>query len=426
MKTQSLLIFLIIIAVSLSACTVNPATNKISETTIPVPIQTVTVVYPDLNIELPKIDRHPSAYIQPLTKLNFIPSYHPDRTDNWQVDLRGKDLSNLDLKSKESDLFYADFDSRTIWPKPNMLPDAFDIQQILKLGMNPGMGIHQLHTQGITGRGVGIGIIDQTLLVDHKEYGSQLRLYEELDDIQGGWMMTQMHGPAVASIAVGKTVGVAPESDLYYIATGNCHRSLNEPMDFSCIARGIRRILEINQALPEENKIRVISIANGWSEGVSGYEEVTSAVEEAKNAGLFIICSSVENIHGFKFHGLGRSPLSDPDSFESYEPGIWWANQYYEGQRFTDRLLVPMDSRTTASPSGIDEYVFYRSGGWSWSIPYIAGVYALAVQVDSTITPNRFWETALETGEFIQLQYHEETFAFGPIINPVALITALK
>ena len=30
-----------------------------------------------------------------------------------------------------------------------------------------------------------------------------------------------MHGPAVASIAVGKTVGVAPEADLYYISSVN-------------------------------------------------------------------------------------------------------------------------------------------------------------------------------------------------------------
>ena len=29
----------------------------------------------------------------------------------------------------------------------------------------------------------------------------------------------QMHGPAVSSIAVGKTVGVAPEADLYYIGS---------------------------------------------------------------------------------------------------------------------------------------------------------------------------------------------------------------
>lgn len=39
-----------------------------------------------------------------------------------------------------------------------------------------------------TGRGVGIAIIDLTLLVDHQEYSGQLRLYEETDDIVGGWL----------------------------------------------------------------------------------------------------------------------------------------------------------------------------------------------------------------------------------------------
>jgi subtilisin family serine protease len=93
----------------------------------------------------------------------------------------------------------------------------------MELGKNPGLDIRQLHEQGITGRGVGIAIIDQTLLVDHQEYVNQLRLYEEGSDIQGGWLQTQMHGPAVASIAVGKTTGVAPEADLFYIATSMCN-----------------------------------------------------------------------------------------------------------------------------------------------------------------------------------------------------------
>jgi len=62
-----------------------------------------------------------------------------------------------------------------------------------------------------------------------------------------------------------------------------------------------------------------------------------------------------------------------------------------------------MDSRTTASFTGISEYVFYREGGWSWSIPYIAGLYALAAQVDPEIPPERFWSLAMETGRTIEL-----------------------
>jgi hypothetical protein len=103
---------------------------------------------------------------------------------------------------------------RTIWPA--RLPEGFDVARVMDLGKNPGLGLRALHARGITGAGVGIGIIDQALLVQHVEYKKQLRLYEEIHWLEGS--DAQMHGPAVASIAVGKGVGVAPEADLHYIA----------------------------------------------------------------------------------------------------------------------------------------------------------------------------------------------------------------
>jgi hypothetical protein len=139
-----------------------------------------------------------------------------------------------------------------------------------------------------------------------------------------------------------------------------------------------------------------------------------------------VISSSVEETHGFKFHALGRDPLADPDKFESYRPGMFWAVDFYSGKRFNDRLLVPMDSRTTAGPHGPQDYVFYRQGGWSWSIPYIAGVYALAAQVNPAITPEAFWFTAMKTGRTIQITYQEESIPFGPILDPGALIEAVR
>ena len=262
--------------------------------------------------------------------------------------------------------------------------------------------------------------------MNHQEYVSQLRLYEETDDIRGGWSETQMHGPAVASIAVGKTVGVAPEADLYYIASAMCGTGTYESVDFSCLAQSVRRILEVNKQLPTDRKIRVISMSIVWGPQSKGYSVITAATKEAKAAGMLVICSSVEEVHGFKFHCLGSLPLADPDRFQSYEPGLWWAKQFYGGQRFSDRLLVPMDSRTTASPGGIDKYVFYQEGGWSWSIPYIAGVYALVAQVKSTITPDELWSLAPMTGRTIELKHEGETISFGPILDPVALIAALQ
>jgi hypothetical protein len=192
------------------------------------------------------------------------------------------------------------------------------------------------------------------------------------------------------------------------------------------LAMGIRRVLEINRQLPEGQKIRVLSMSIGWSPFDSGYSEVQRAAEEARAAGLLVVCSSVEEVHGFKFHGLGRSPLADPNAFESYEPGMWWSGQFFAGRSLSDVLLVPMDSRTIASPSGSSDYVFYRQGGWSWSIPYLAGMYALAIQVKPDITPEEFWETALKTGKTIQLQRDGKDYEFGVILDPQALIAAIK
>jgi hypothetical protein len=146
-------------------------------------------------------------------------------------------------------------------------------------GKNPGLGVRALHRLGITGNGVGVAIIDQALLVDHVEYRDRLRLYEE---IHNGDETAAMHGPAVASIAVGRTVGVAPGADLYYIAeTHGSVESRQFVFDFVPLARSIDRILEVNRSLPATRKIRVLSISEGWSPRQKGYAEVTAAVERA-------------------------------------------------------------------------------------------------------------------------------------------------
>ncbi len=382
----------------------------------------------EIPTEFPKIYRRPSPANWGRGKMTTVPTYEPNSNKEWQMDLRSYDLSELDLSGSLDNLLRADFDSQTIWPPDDRMPKDFDWKHVLELGKNPGLGVPSLHTRGITGRGVSIAIIDQPMLVEHQEYFDQIQLYEEGHGAPG--VDSQMHGPAVASIAVGKTVGVAPEAQLYYIALWPGDFGAEEDggfrYNFVYLAQGVRRILKINSKLPEKERIRVISMQIGWSQEQAGYEEITAACEEAQDAGMLVVCSCIEEVHGFKFHGLDRHPLADPDTFESYEPGLWWSKEFYAGERFSDRLLIPMGSRTTASPGGAGEYVFYRTGGWSWSMPYIAGMYALAVQVDPHITPDRFWSLAMGTGHTTQLEHKGEMIPFGPILDPVALIDALQ
>ena len=340
--------------------------------------------------------------------LPALPTYDYTAMDApLQVDLRARDLRALDLQSRLEDLLMANFDTNTSWPAA--LPEGFDPEAILQTGKNPGLGLRALHARGITGRGVGVAIIDQNLLVNHVEYADRLRLYEEIHYSPGP---ASMHGPAVASLAVGGTVGVAPEADLYFIGewhgrfsplTALLRRQKMHTFDFTPTAQSIRRLLEINRQLPQDRKIRVISISVGWSPYRPGYDEVTAAAAQAEREGIFVISTGLERTHGFSFHGLGRDPRDDPDQLSSYTESCW-DNYYLDQHPGRPPLLVPMDSRTLAAPTGPTDYAFSRTGGWSWAVPYLAGLYALACQVNPDVTPDQFWETALQTGDIVDLQ----------------------
>jgi hypothetical protein len=82
-------------------------------------------------------------------------------------------------------------------------------------------------------------------------------------------------------------------------------------------------------------------------------------------------------------------------------------------------MLFPMDSRTMASSTGASDYIFNRSGGQSWVVPYIAGLYALVTQVDPAITPEQFWDAAIQTGKTIEIQHDGKTYVLGKIIDPL-------
>ncbi len=53
-------------------------------------------------------------------------------------------------------------------------------------------------------------------------------------------------------------------------------------------------------------------------------------------------------------------------------------------------------------------------------------MYALAAQVKPAITPEEFWKIALETGRTIQIQHSGKDYEFGVILDPQALIEAIK
>jgi hypothetical protein len=333
--------------------------------------------------------------------LESLPAAKAGSRDPYEIDLRGYDLGELDIQGRLSDLLRASFDRHTVWP--SRLPDGFDPARFMEIGRNPGLGVRALHQRGITGKGIGIAVVDMGFLVDHVEYKDRVRHYEE---IHSDGETAQMHGVACASIAAGKTVGVAPGADLYYVSHFAGSGGVSAPnggRDVGWIGKCIDRILDVNAGLASDRKIRVVSVSNAWQPKDAGFADAADAFERARRAGVFVVCADMARTYGFLLYGLGRDPLADPDRFDSYGPAWFGGGVPHESPGGREALLVPMDSRTTAGPTGADEYVFYRLGGLSWSVPWAAGLYALACQVKPDITPELFWKTALETGDVLPL-----------------------
>jgi subtilisin family serine protease len=220
--------------------------------------------------------------------------------------------------------------------------------------VNPDPEVLRLHAQGITGQGVGIAIVDSFLYTDHQEYRDRLRWYDEIDGRRGDPAV--WHSAAVASIAAGRTVGVAPDADLYFVGLGMIWSNMPIGSWLAAPSRAIhagqhqalaiRRILEMNRRLEPDRKIRVISMSIGW--GPAGLRDTAAALEEARRDGIFVSTAALD--------------------------------------------APPYGPVRIASADAPDRYTTAVAAG-SWAIAYWAGRYALACQQDPSMTPARFRET---------------------------------
>lgn len=377
----------------------------------------------DFSVDIPAED--PSWKV-PLTEM---PQYKSE--DGYSVDLRSHDVSQLDLTNEAENLAHARFDSKTKWPSADKMPADFATEKIMENGKNPGLGIRALHEQGITGKGVGIAIIDDPLLVDHAEYKDNLKLYEEIDVDENDAYPVVPHGPAVASLAVGQNCGVAKDADLYFIGTDSAG---DDDIRCESTCRAIDRILEINEKLPAERKIRVISISRAFVPEDKDFDKLDAKVKEAEEKGVFVLTvgpkvfTSKKNID---FFGLKHPALSDADIPANYQFGAMWAlNEYMQNDSYFSSpcLLVPMGNRTFASCQGSNLYEYCSDGGVSWATPYFAGCYALACQVYPQITPNQFFELAIKTGDILNdtPENTRKDKENARIINMAKLIEELK
>jgi len=309
-------------------------------------------------------------------------------------------FTRLDLREHIELLEKMPFDSQTIWPDTDKMPEGFDPAALLEDGKNPGLGIRSLHKQGIDGRGVTIAIIDQPLLRNHREYADRLVEYEPVG-LLTALASPQMHGPSVSSIAVGKTCGVAPKASLRYFAVQMWVQD-NKPYCYV-----IDKLIDFNKDKDITQQIRVVSISTGMFSQQAGFDHWQETLIRAEKNGILVVTCHPAFL---QYGTLERIPGQDPDKASSYRRGRYGRKEKV--------LHIPAGNRTIASHHGPEVYTYTRRGGMSWAAPYLAGLAALAYQVKPDIDPKAIVDLWLKTAT------QSDT---GPmIVNPVGFIEAVR
>jgi serine protease AprX len=318
-------------------------------------------------------------------------------------DIRGKDLSKLEFQLDSNIIKTFWFNEKTIFP------DKYSnySKSLMEICMNPGLGIHKLHNEGITGKGVSVAIIDQNIFLDHPEFTGKIIEYYDAGCNRPS-NESSMHGPAVVSLLVGNSIGTAPEAKIYYVAAPSWKN------DAKYFADALNWIVEKNKTLPKDSKIKAVSVSAVLSgEGTPFTNNVywDSAYTMAVNSGLTIIdCSKEHGITAPCFYNIDT-----PDNLSKCTFGYSGINNVME----YNKLYVPVSCRTTAEEYNLGQfsYQYTGRGGISWAEPYLVGVMALGWQLRPDINGQEMIKLLFKSA-YIKNMAH--------IIQPSAFIDSVK
>ena len=319
--------------------------------------------------------------------------------------VKNKDVRNYDLLEIGKNMITISFNEKTKFPSDrNKMPKPDDLQPeyIMEHGKNPGLGIRALHAQGITGKGVSVAVIDESLNLNHPEYKGKIVKYK---DFSGQAEQTDIssQGPAVASLLAGENTGTAPDVKIYYAAVPSW-----TAFDAAYYAKALDWIVETNKTLPESEKIRVVCISPNPEDPIPwiNVNIYLKSFERAQKEGILVLDCS--NEHGITIDAC-NSDFYNPEDVALCKPvgayRIMISPEHYNTVKeiFNDFqgevIRVPINFKTMAEANGGGEYSYQYDGkgGLSWAIPYATGVLAMGWQVKPELTADEMIKILFDT-----------------------------
>jgi len=374
-------------------------------------------------IQIPYIERHPALddfsdrcnYMYPTGQPEKV--YAPDELDVRSCDISSWNLTNYSAQELADVIT---FDTQTTFPSRANLPVGFMPYRLLRINKNPGLRVEKIHEKGIQGQGISVAIIDQNILTNHREYERNLKWYEE--DSYWHDKPASVHGTAAASLLVGNSVGMAPRARLFYFAAALKYK--DGFLDAMPIADNLQKIIELNTKLPPSIKIKAIAILRGFNPQDNGFEAFSAAKNKLEKEGVAIFTTD-------DVYTLSRVHGADNPNLEYFycRPAYWLMpkeyQKIYDLSADNQDLLIPTDYRTAAAPTDTTDYAFYATGGLTWGVTYVTGLYALGAQIDPSLTKEKFLQAWDESATDMSCLYSDTSFTARHFVRPVALAQKL-
>jgi hypothetical protein len=186
-------------------------------------------------------------------------------------------------------------------------------------------------------------------------------------------------------------------------------------MDAAYYAKGLDWIIAQNETLPEEDKIRVVSVSAAPNQSSWANRQMWDrACDRAETYGITVL-DCTNSRRGF----IGRCWYNAriPESVAQCNP---WAppNTEFRPDPTDISILVPSSPRTAAEDGDVPGYQYAGRGGLSRAIPYCAGVLAMGWQVNPDLSPEQMRALLFESA------YTKQNGA--KIINPKKFIHLVK
>ncbi|MGQ9496049.1 MAG: S8 family peptidase [Thermoanaerobaculaceae bacterium] len=290
------------------------------------------------------------------------------------------------------------------------------------------MQVPAVRDLGVTGQGVGIAVLDTGVDYTHSELSpggtgsgvKTVKLWDAVNDDDDP-MDDQGHGTAVASVAAGKTLGVARSAQIVAVKVLN-----NEGQgDASQILTGLDKVLQsIHQGNPYN--IRVVNLSLGgydntnWPPGSGACDSLDpdtfAAFSSLRQAGALVVVAAGNGscTNGVAWPACLSNALAVGAVYDANVGPVSFEKAQCTGPSGCTDLLTAADQIACYSDSGEKLDVWAPGGlttaarkgggavaahGTSIAAPYVSGVAGLLAQAFPTKSSDDFFNAIRNTGK---------------------------